>query len=129
LWFNSAKFFDIEYQVYGNVPPVCPTSLDSLFWQRPQQSVRIVYDRVSKKVQGFQVLGVRYRQEVCEKWIQQGAHVEEVLQNLENARFDPEFSKRHEPEIRQLYTQKTGFTFPKQERFWQILRGFIKSKK
>ena len=22
IWFNSAKFFDIEYQVYGSVPKI-----------------------------------------------------------------------------------------------------------
>ncbi|MEO5675619.1 MAG: FAD-dependent oxidoreductase, partial [Chitinophagales bacterium] len=33
IWFNSAKFFDIEYQTYGFVPSTFPDELHSFYWQ------------------------------------------------------------------------------------------------
>ena len=30
IWFNSAKFFDIEYQVYGDIPANTPENIISL---------------------------------------------------------------------------------------------------
>ena len=35
LWFNSAKFIDIEYQVYGEVPAKLPEHLKTIFWMHP----------------------------------------------------------------------------------------------
>ena len=74
IWFNSAKFIDIEYQVYGTVLNRPPENHQSLFWQHPEgrMSVRIVYDRDTGSVLGFNLMGVRYRHEVCEKWIKGG---------------------------------------------------------
>ena len=112
LWFNSAKFFDIEYQVYGHVPPAMQPdeNTDSLFWadKGGEKSIRIVFERATEKVVGFNLLGVRYRHEVCEKWILSGARLSEVLPHLGMANFDPEFSAQHEAELCKIYEQKTG---------------------
>lgn len=112
LWFNSAKFFDIEYQVYGHVPAVSQPdeNTDSLFWadKGGEKSIRIVFERATEKVVGFNLLGVRYRHEVCEKWILSGATLAEVLPHLGLANFDPEFSAQHEAELCKIYEQKTG---------------------
>lgn len=110
LWFNSAKFIDIEYQVYGNVPPQIPEDMASLFWKHPdnEKSIRINYDQKSKAVLGFNLFGIRYRHEVCEKWIVTQTHVEEVLQNLGMANFDPEFYKEYDQEIISVYNKKEG---------------------
>jgi hypothetical protein len=51
-------------------------------------------------------MGVRYRHYVCERWIAEGAHIEEVLQNLRAANFDPEFFREYEPEVIRLYNQE-----------------------
>lgn len=109
MFFNSAKFFDIEYQVYGYVP-VNDQGTDSLFWQSDdqKQSIRIVFDKEDLRVVGFNLMGVRYRHEICEKWIRNGAHIKEVVQNLSAVNFDPEFHKKHEPEIARLYQEKFG---------------------
>ncbi|MCK6475168.1 MAG: NAD(P)/FAD-dependent oxidoreductase, partial [Planctomycetes bacterium] len=53
-------------------------------------------------------MGVRYRQEVCERWIRTGAHIETVLQQLGLANFDPEFYPQHELELVRLYNQQAG---------------------
>jgi len=59
-------------------------------------------------VLGFNLMGVRYRHEVCERWLQQEAPVETVLQQLGLANFDPEFSSQYEAELVAIYNRKTG---------------------
>ncbi len=110
IWFNSAKFFDIEYQVYGTVLANPPAEHKSLYWEHPdgEKSIRIVWDDVSGWVIGFQTMGVRYRDEVCRQWIRDKAHIENVLMNLGLANFDPEFYDQYESEVIALYNQKTG---------------------
>ncbi|MFN0175757.1 MAG: NAD(P)/FAD-dependent oxidoreductase [Saprospiraceae bacterium] len=110
IWFNSAKFFDIEYQVYGDIRPQLPENQDTIYWEHPdgKKSIRINYERESLKVIGFNLMGVRYRHEVCEKWIQEGAHIETVLQQLGLANFDPEFSKQYESDLLEIYNRQSG---------------------
>ena len=110
IWFNSAKFFDIEYQVYGSVLARPPENHVSLYWEHADgdKSIRIVYDKNDLTILGFNLMGIRYRHEVCEKWIKDKVHVEEVLQNLGLANFDPEFYKEYEADVIQLYNQQSG---------------------
>lgn len=108
IWFNSAKFLDIEYQVYGDVPKQIREDQKSLYWEHPDgnKSVRINYEGKSNAVQGFNLMGIRYRHEVCERWISEKTNIEEVLQKLSLANFDPEFFKSYEQEIVNLYNQQ-----------------------
>lgn len=111
IWFNSAKFFDIEYQVYGEVPVTYGNGKAALFWgdgASGKRSIRVVYDEASGRVQGFNLMGIRYRHEVCERWIAQQTHVEDVLQNLSLANFDPEFFPEFEAEVVAQYNRQTG---------------------
>lgn len=109
-WFNSAKFMNMEYQTYGDTPAQVPEGETSLFWQHPSEhkSIRINYDNETGAVIGFLVMNVRYRQDVCLHWIEQGTHIETVLQNLGAANFDPEFFKQHESDILETYNQQSG---------------------
>ena len=110
IWFNSAKFFDIEYQVYGTVLAKPPEHHASIYWEHPKghNSIRIVYDKNTNAVLGFNLMGVRYRHEICEKWLREKTDVEEVLQNLGIANFDPEFYKQYEEEVIKIYNEQTG---------------------
>ena len=110
VWFNSAKFFDIEYQVYGDVRADPPANHHSIYWEHPdgKKSIRIVYDENEGQVLGFNLMGVRYRQEVCEKWIREKTQIEDVLTNLSLANFDPEFFREYEREVIQYYNIQTG---------------------
>jgi len=110
IWFNSAKFLDIEYQVYGDVRPTWPETQTSLYWEHPsgKKSIRLIYDTNTEAIVGFNLMGVRYRQEVCEKWIKSGTPIEDVLQNLGLANFDPEFFEEYESDLIRIYNQKTG---------------------
>lgn len=110
IWFNSAKFVDIEYQVYGQVPAKMPDDMATLYWEHESgsKSIRLNYQRDSGTILGFNLMGVRYRHEVCEKWLADGADIEEVLQNLGLANFDPEFYEEYEEELVALYNVQSG---------------------
>lgn len=108
IWFNSAKFFHIEYQVYGQVLPILPPDQDTLYWEHPdgQKSIRINFNKHDRAVTGFQAMGIRLRQEVCQKWLQHKIPIDEVLPDLTLANFDPEFYRRYEQEIVAQYNRK-----------------------
>ena len=110
LWFNSAKFLDIEYQVYGDVRSRPPENHESLYWERKdgKASIRLVYDKNEGHILGFNLMGIRYRHEVCEKWLLSKTPLSEVLQNLGLANFDPEFYKEYENHLVNRYNKKTG---------------------
>ncbi len=92
-WFNSAKFFDLEYQVYGSVPPQKGEE-NQHFWldKDRKKSLRIV--EKDGRVLGIQVMGMRLRHLVCEAWLNEGKSMEYVLAHLLEADFDPEFFSR-----------------------------------
>jgi NADPH-dependent 2,4-dienoyl-CoA reductase/sulfur reductase-like enzyme len=106
IWFNSAKFFDLEYQVYGRVNTRTPGEA-SLYWEHPdgRRSVRIVH--VGGKVIGFNLMGLRWRHAVCERWIREERELAWVLPRLAEAGFDPELQQRHEREIAAAFA-RTG---------------------
>ena len=105
IYFNSAKFFDVEYQIYGDVPPSFSESYGTVFWKHPTKykSIRLVYNATNKVFIGCCVLGIRFRQEVCEKWIKEKWKISEVLPLLSEANFDSEFTTRHEKEFMDIY--------------------------
>ncbi|WP_224999610.1 NAD(P)/FAD-dependent oxidoreductase [Cesiribacter sp. SM1] len=121
-WFNSAKFFEVEYQVYGDVPSRLPEGWEWFYWQHPQkhQALRLVWEKESGKFRGVNLLGIRYRQEVCEQWIISGTKIEEVVGQLHRANFDPEFHSRHEGEIRNAFSTQTGRTIKEQKKKWWV---------
>jgi NADPH-dependent 2,4-dienoyl-CoA reductase/sulfur reductase-like enzyme len=130
-WFNSAKFLDIEYQVYGTVLANPPEEHAQFYWEHAdgRKSIRLVFDREKKNILGFNVMGVRYRHEVCEKWIEDGTHIEEVMQNLGLANFDPEFFDEYEADVIKLYNkQHNGNLQLKQKRGLTAALRFLKGK-
>lgn len=101
IWFNSAKFLEIEYQTYGTVLPSLGDNEESLYWENKtgKKCLRLLYDKSNKSLKGINVFGIRLRHEVCEKWIREKQDVVYVLKHLKEANFDPELYKRHEKEI------------------------------
>ena len=111
MWFNSAKFLEIEYQVYGDVRSEgrTPEHHVSIYWEHSEgrKSIRLIYDANTKKILGFNLMGIRYRHEACEKWLKEEADIEEVLSNLSLANFDPEFYKTYERELIRMYNHQS----------------------
>ena len=96
IWFNSAKFFDIEYQTYGFVPNVLRPGEEVRTWQSEdrKRALRIVYDARTRAVLGVNLYNIRQRHVTWEQWIAGGATVDEVIMRLDEARFDPEFTAK-----------------------------------
>lgn len=101
IWFNSAKFFDIEYQTYGIVNAKQQEGEEVFYWQFPSKnlSLRFVYDSKSKALLGINTFGIRLRHKICDNWIKSKTPIDKVLTELRNANFDPEFFKPYEQEV------------------------------
>lgn len=108
IFYNSAKFFDIEYHIYGDVPAKWPDNVASLYWEHKdgRKAIRINYELPSRKVLGFHLMGIRYRHKVCERWIAEEKSLDYVMQNLAAANFDPEFFRHHEKDLLALYNKQ-----------------------
>ena len=105
LFFNSAKFFTIEYQTYGVIDPQPDESIGALVWQseRKKELIRIHYRKADKVVTGFNVLGIRLRHTLCEKWLLEERTIDYVLEHLAEANFDPEFYNKYERYLVDVY--------------------------
>lgn len=104
-WFNSAKFFDIEYQTYGFVGSEDTDGLSSFYWEHDSNKicVHIVYDEKTKVVTGLNVFGIRMRHLVWQKWLEKSKTLSFCISHLKNANFDPEFFAEYESEILEKY--------------------------
>lgn len=109
-WFNAAKFFDIEYQTYGRVPPQPLPPTATFYWEHPsaKQALRLVWDSTSEVFQGIDVLGMRMRHQLFDQWLRERATVDTVMRQLPAANFDPELYRRHEGEIMRQFNAATG---------------------
>jgi ferredoxin-type protein NapH len=110
VWFNSAKFFDLEFQTYGSVPSELPGDQETLYWEDPdgRRSIRINFHTQDRSVTGFNLLGIRGRHRVCERWIQGAHRIEEVVEQLGSLNFDPEFFRPFEQEVREAFRQRAA---------------------
>ena len=86
VFFNSAKFFDLEWQVYG----ATAGDGDDWAWTDGRRSLRVRH--VDGVVRGVSALGVRLRQSACTRWIDERWPLDRALADLRAARFDAEFS-------------------------------------
>ncbi len=106
LWFNSAKFFDIEYQTYGTVNSNPDKKTERhLFWSHPKKnmSLRISYDPNTLEILGSISLGLRLSHVHFEKWIREKKNMNNIVSELKSAFFDPEFSTSYEKEINMFW--------------------------
>jgi NADPH-dependent 2,4-dienoyl-CoA reductase/sulfur reductase-like enzyme len=101
-WFNSAKFFDIEYQTYGWVWAKKRPYENQFYWEHPsgKKAIRISYDKDSRIFLGINCFGTRMRQEFFNEVLASKISVDAVIKNLHKANFDPEMYDRHEQMIR-----------------------------
>jgi NADPH-dependent 2,4-dienoyl-CoA reductase/sulfur reductase-like enzyme len=102
-WYNSAKFFDLEWTMAGWVPasvgpdgtPVEPPADLSTWFQRVPgrfESQRVVVK--GDRVVGFNMLGSRWNHEPLLRWIEERRDLDWVLDRLGEAQFDEELRPR-----------------------------------
>ncbi len=106
-WFNSAKFFNIEYQTYGNVNAEAKDGEAHFYWENKEgnQSIRLAYDKEKDTFLGINLMGIRMRHEYFHNALLQEQSVQLVVNNIRQANFDPEFYKKLEPTIQAAFHQ------------------------
>lgn len=95
LFYNSSKFFEIEYTTVGDVIRV-PDSARALWRELPGKQItqRIVYlPDEEDRVIGFNMLGSRWNHRLLERWVLERRSIGFVKQHLSSAQFDVEFGR------------------------------------
>lgn len=92
VFFNSSKFFDIEYTTVGEVvsrenPP------ETLYLRHPKRKASVRLAHRNGRVIGFNMLGSRWNHELLMRWINEGRSLDWTLQHLGEAQFDVEFGR------------------------------------
>jgi NADH oxidase (H2O2-forming) len=125
-WFNSAKFFDLEYQTYGEVPNVPREGLQLFSWEHSSKTVRMTFafEATTQVFKGVNSFGIRLRHSLLDEWLRKEETIEFVLKHLASALFDPEFSRDFSPDVLQKYNRDFSCEVKKsvKKQWWE---GFI----
>lgn len=121
-WFNSAKFFDIEYQAYGwvNSEQHIKPNESHFHWMHPDQTkcLTMAFDKSTQLFLGINTFGIRMRHEIFNRWLDQKKTIDYVLEHLEIAHFDPEFYKTYYLEVLKKYNTETNKTLKLKKKSW-----------
>jgi NADPH-dependent 2,4-dienoyl-CoA reductase/sulfur reductase-like enzyme len=92
LFFNSAKFFDIEYTTVGQVNDA-PANAEHFFWKHPRQEASIRLVTLGNALIGANLLGARWDHTAFERWVRERRSLAYVIAHLGQAQFDVEFGR------------------------------------
>ncbi len=113
-WFNSAKFFDIEYQTYGWVfsERIKDASEIHFHWKHSDDTkcLTIATNKDTGKFLGINTFGIRMRHEVMDRWLTEQRSTDYVMEHLAEANFDPEFYRTFEKQILSSFNKKIQTT-------------------
>ncbi|MDA8698744.1 NAD(P)/FAD-dependent oxidoreductase [Flavobacteriaceae bacterium] len=100
-WFNSAKFFDIEYQTYGLVSAHPEDNEKHFHWKHSvkDHAITIAYNKETYEFLGINTFGIRMRHEIFDQILSDKRTVFQVAEHLKDCNFDPEFFNSYEEEI------------------------------
>lgn len=126
-WFNSAKFFDIEYQTYGLVPPNLSSTECEFYWERAKDNLcmHFIYDRSTRTFLGVNTFGIRLRHHVLDGWLKESVSIDFVLEHLKDANFDPEFYRQYEEEIVEKFNNENGTSIQIRKKSWKRILKFV----
>ena len=121
-WFNSAKFFDIEYQTYGwvNSEQHKKPNEAHFHWMHPDQTkcLTLAFDKTTQAFLGINTFGIRMRHEIFNRWLDQNKTIDYVLEHLEIAHFDPEFYKNYYSKVIEKYNVDTNRNLKLKKKSW-----------
>lgn len=121
-WFNSAKFFDIEYQTYGLVHgrKGKPDYEKQFHWKHHDDNkcITIAYHENTNLFLGINTFGIRMRHEVFDKWLTENRTVNYVIERLADANFDPEFYKLYEKSIVAKFNGENNTNIQLKKKSW-----------
>lgn len=109
-WFNSAKFFDIEYQTYGWVFSERYKKEHEVHfhWKHSDDTkcITVAYHKDDRTFLGINTFGIRMKHQTFDRWLSEGQSVDFVLQHLKEANFDPELYRSFEQEIQSAFQKQ-----------------------
>lgn len=120
-WFNSAKFFDIEYQTYGWVFANLREGERDFYWEHPEgkKCMHFVFNEKDKLFLGVNSFGIRLRHELFDRWLNEERTIDYVLEHLKDANFDPEFYTAYEEEILGDFNHANGTDLIAKKKSWK----------
>jgi len=106
-WFNSAKFFDMEYQTYGVVQSKLQEGEAEFYWEHESglRAMHFVWKNDTRELLGVNTFGIRLRHACFDRWLREGRTIDYVMEHLAEANFDPEFFQRFENSIRESFNR------------------------
>lgn len=109
-WYNSAKFFDIEYQTYGWVfsGDRKKDYEEQFHWKHDDDSkcITVSYHKDTGKFLGINTFGIRMNHLIMDQWLNEERTLEYVIENLKQANFDPEFYRHYEKDILHAFNKQ-----------------------
>ncbi len=126
-WFNSAKFFDIEYQTYGWVWSRPKENESRFYWEHnsSKKCIHLSYNTNTKEFIGINTFGIRMRHDFFDKVLTKKKSINYVLEHLSDANFDPEFYNTYEKEIIAKFNNENNTKLISRRKSWK--RIFSKS--
>lgn len=111
-WFNSAKFFDVEYQTYGNVRNELKPDEAEFYWEHSdgKKCMHFIWDKTTRQFLGINTFGIRLRHECFDRWLRERRGIDFIMEHLAEANFDPEFFKRYEADINNGFKEQSVVT-------------------
>lgn len=109
-WFNSAKFFDIEYQTYGEVLPEAEGKQKQFFWKVKGENkfMTIAYHPETNVFLGINTFGIRLRHEYFNNVLKKQMDVGKVIGGIRIANFDTEFYSKWHKDLIKDFNRETG---------------------
>lgn len=127
-WFNSAKFFDIEYQTYGWVFSDKNKKLheEHFHWRHSSEKIclTIAYHKDNREFLGVNTFGIRLRHELLDRWLHEKRTIDHVMEYLKDANFDPEFYTSHEAAILAKFNTAFGTDLKQRKKSWKRILQF-----
>ncbi len=108
IWFNSAKFLDIEYQTYGLMFKLPFNNEDTFYWEHKNGKIamRANFSKINGALKGFNFFGMRFRQIIADDWIRNNQHISHCISNLNKGFFDAEFTSSNHAAIIESFNNK-----------------------
>lgn len=92
VFYNSAKFFEIEYTTVGDLLHL-PATARSFFRRVPGREITIRLVENNGAFVGCNMLGSRWNHTLFGRWIEERRTLEEVISMLHTAQYDVEFGR------------------------------------
>ncbi|MEJ7604838.1 MAG: hypothetical protein WKF37_00875, partial [Bryobacteraceae bacterium] len=92
VFYNSAKFFSLEYTTVGEVN-TAPIGATHSFARHPSKEVSVRIVEQDDAVIGFNMIGSRWNHTFFERWIAERRSRDYCLAHLHEAQFDVEFGR------------------------------------